>query len=460
MIETSLAARLAARGPDAWAEVTAGMTAAELEAFEHEWRFWARPAQLVPWDELDWTFLVWQTGRGWGKTRSEVEAAREAKERHGRLVAVSRTAFDIRETLIEGESGFLATAPSYDRPEYEPSKRRLTWKNGARMTLLGADEPDTLRGPQFEFAIVDELAAWRYLDEAWANLMFGLRLGPHPRAVIGTTPKPRKKLREIIYVDASAPPALRVVKPNVRLVRGSLYENIKNLAPTFRDEILATYEGTRLGEQEIYGREIDDVPGALWQRAWIDETRIEPAKWKREHAARVVVAIDPAATSTEGANATGIVAAARLVSPCPFDGADKRPHYAVLRDASAKATPLGWAKRAVDVYDELDADRIIGEVNNGGEMVAAMVKQVDRTAHFRAVHASRGKAIRAEPISGLYEQRRVHHVGTFPLLEDQLVTFTPEQADRTSSSGEHWDRLDADVWALSELSARGPLLST
>lgn len=320
--------------------------------------------------------------------------------------------------MIEGESGILAVSHPAFRPTYEPSKRRLTWPNGAVAITYGAESPDQLRGPQQCAAWADEVAKWKY-EEAWDNLMFGLRLGLNPQCVATTTLKPKKWIKRII--DA----------PTTVVTSGSSYENKHNLAPGFFSDILSKYEGTRLGRQEIYGEYLDDVPGALWTRKQIDELRVKSAPDMQ----RIVVAIDPAMTSGEDADETGIVVAGK--------GADG--HGYVLKDLTCRMSPDGWAKRAVNAYQEFKADRIIAEVNNGGDLVENVLRGYDRNVSYKAVHASRGKRVRAEPVSSLYEQGKIHHVGAFDALEDQMCSFTPDGFDGSP------DRVDALVWALTEL---------
>ena len=328
------------------------------------------------------------------------------------------TAADTRDVMIEGESGILGISPPRFKPLYEPSKRRLTWPNGAIATTYSADEPDRLRGPQHDLAWVEELAAWRYPD-AWDMLMFGLRLGANPRTVVTTTPRPTRLVRELVKQEST------------HTTRGSTYENRANLAPAFFEKIISKYEGTRLGRQELYAEILDDVPGALWTRAGIPISA-EPLP----DLSRVVIGVDPAVTSGEDSDMTGIIAAA----------VDATGHYHVLADRSCRLTPDGWARRVITLYDELGADRIVAEVNNGGDLVEATIRTISKSASYKKVHASRGKRVRAEPIAALYEQGRVTHRPGLADLEDQMVTFLPEGNDGSP------DRVDALVWALTELS--------
>jgi phage terminase large subunit-like protein len=417
---SSLLSSLAALPATDRAQLLAQLTPRQAEELVHDWRVWARPAQLLP--EGDWDTWLILSGRGWGKTRTGAEAGRWWAKMPivPRIALVGRTAADVRDVIVEGESGILAIAPKWERPLYEPSKRRLTWPNGAIATTYSADEPDLLRGPQHHFALCDELASWRYLEETWSNLIFGLRLGANPRKVITTTPRPLAILKRLLK------------DPRCRVTRGSTYDNAANLASTALAEFRAKYEGTRLGRQELGGEVLDDVPGALWQRDAIDALRVREAP----ALSRVVVAIDPAVTSGEDADETGIVVAAR-----GEDGA-----FYVLADRTCRMSPDGWARRAVIALDEFAADRIVAEVNNGGEMVEHTLRTVRSSAPYKAVHASRGKRVRAEPIAALYEQGKVHHVGALPELEDQMCSFLPEGNEKSP------DRVDALVWALTELS--------
>jgi phage terminase large subunit-like protein len=398
------------------------LSAEERAALRFEWSAWARPEQLPP-EGGDWTCFLLMAGRGAGKTRAAAEwLRRQAREHPGcRLAVVARTAADVRDVCIEGESGLLAVCPPSERPLYEPSKRRLTWRNGSQAACYSADEPDLLRGPQHHFAWADELATWQRLDEAWANLMLGLRLGDHPRCMVTTTPRPLKLLRDLLK------------SPTTVVRRGSTWDNAANLAPSALAEFRLRYEGTRLGRQELHGELLDDVPGALWNRAILDEGRVKEAP----PLVRIVVAVDPAVTSGEDADETGIVVAGR----------SDRGHLYVLADRTCRSSPAGWAQRVVAAFDEFKADRVIGETNNGGDLIEATLRTVRASVPFTKVTATRGKRVRAEPVAALYEQSRIHHVGVFDLLENQMCTFAPDQVIGSP------DRLDALVWALSELSA-------
>lgn len=391
----------------------------EAEALLYDWEFWARPNQLAP--PGDWLVWLIMAGRGMGKTRAGAEfILKEIKTGRIRRVAlVAKTPADARDVMIEGDSGILSISPPWDRPLYEPSKRRLTWNNGTIALVFSSKEPDQLRGPQYDLAWGDEIRTWYYPQETWDNLMFGLRLGEHPRAVVTTTPLPLSVIKKIMKA------------PDTVTTTGTTYENRANLAPSFFRQIISKYEGTRLGRQEIRAELLEDVPGALWNRNII-QYKASP------ELVRVVVAIDPATTSGEAADETGIIAAGK--------GIDGKGY--VLADRSARVSPDSWARRAIQAYDDFRADRIVGEVNNGGEMVGLTIRTV-RNVPYKAVHASRGKQARAEPVAALYEQGKIFHVQPFEELEDQLVTWTPE-------SGNSPDRLDALVWCLTELFLQEP----
>jgi phage terminase large subunit-like protein len=396
----------------------------EQAALEHDWTFWGRPSQLPPADD-DWVYWLIMAGRGSGKTRAGAEWIRRAKDRSSPLALVGATAADVRDVMVEGPAGLLAIGPSAERPQYQITRRRVLWPNGAEALLFSAEEPDRLRGVQHAAAWCDEISHWQYPQEAWDNLVFGLRLGDKPRACVTTTPRPSKVLRQLLD------------DPLCRVSRTSSYANKAHLAAEFFAKILARYEGTRLGRQEIYGELLEDVPGALWTHELIERNRLRHGA-KVPELIRIVVAIDPAASSGEDADETGIVIA----------GKDKDGHGYVLGDYSGHYQPVEWARVAVAHYHRLRCDRVVAEVNNGGEMVEHTIRMVDDTVAYQAVHASRGKVVRAEPVSALYEQNRIHHCGVFPELEDQQCSFT---VDFDRHTGGSLDRVDALVWALSEL---------
>lgn len=420
----SEAAQLAALEPDEQRARLDRLDAAQHGRMLDDWEFWARPNQLPP--PGDWRVWLLLAGRGFGKTRSGAEFVRARVESGlaSRVALVGPTASDVRDVMIEGESGLLAISGEDWRPLYEPSKRRLTWPNGAVALAFSADEPERLRGPQHDLAWCDELASWRYAA-AWDNLLLGLRLGSDPRVVVTTTPKPNKLVRDML------------ASPGTVVTRGATFDNAANLAPAFLDSVVRRYQGTRLGRQELEAELLEDLPGALWSRDAIEAARVTAAP----DLARIVVAIDPAVSSGAGADETGIV-----VAGIAHDG-----QVYVLDDLSGRMSPRAWALKAVAAYKKFAADRIVAEINNGGEMVEATLRSVQSDASFRALRASRGKAVRAEPVAALYEQGRVHHVGGLPALEDQLCAFTSD-FDRVAS-GTSPDRLDALVWAVTDLMA-------
>jgi phage terminase large subunit-like protein len=405
-------------------EFLESLTDEEAAVFSHKWDAWARDEQLAP--PGDWMTWAAIAGRGFGKTRLGAEWVRAEVEagRAGRVALIAETAADARDVIVEGDSGIMKCSPPWFRPTYEPSKRRLTWPNGAVATTFSGEEPDQLRGPQFDLAWCDELAKWQYAREAWDMLQFGLRLGDRPRQLITTTPRPIALLKEILADPATV------------ITRGRTLDNAANLAPSFLANIRRKYEGTRLGRQELEAEILEDVPGALWSRAVIDETRRKDYPPLR----RVAVAVDPPVTSGKDADECGIVVA----------GIDEDGVGYVLADRTSQGDKPGeWARRAVATYEIFHADCIVAEVNNGGEMIAEIMRQVDPNVRVKQVRATRGKFTRAEPVSALYEQRRVHHVGSFPKLEDQMCAMTPDfDADKAGYSP---DRLDALVWALTEL---------
>lgn len=367
-------------------------------------------------------------GRGFGKTRvgSQDIALWALRNPNTISAVVAPTHGDLRRVCFGGNSGLLSVIPdecfsdNKDYKGYSSSLSEIRLHNGSKIVGFAAQEPDRLRGPQFHRAWCDELASWRY-PEAFDQLMFGLRLGENPQCVITTTPKPTKIIKDLITRD------------DVIVTRGSTFENAENLAESALEMMKQRYEGTTMGRQELYAEILDEVEGALWRMPLIDEARVgeEPEEFKR-----IVVAIDPAVTSSKNSDETGIIVA----------GVDYSDNYYILDDVSGVMSPDEWAKMAVRCYYEWEASRVVAEVNNGGDLVERIIRSVDANIPYTAVRASRGKMVRAEPVAALYEQRRVHHVNSFPELEDQLCSYTGE---RNQSSP---DRLDALVWAITELS--------
>lgn len=411
---------------------------------------WARAEQKEPLG--DWRVWLVLAGRGFGKTRTGGEWIRKQVEQGlaRRIALVARTASDARDVMVEGESGILAVSHPGFRPHYEPSKRRVTWynENGtvrAVATCFSAEEPKLLRGPQHDAAWCDELAAWPE-KEAWDNLMLGLRMGIRPRCVVTTTPKPTILLRDLLARKST-------VKTG-----GSTFDNLDNLAPGFIEDVLDRYEGTHLGRQELYAELLDEAEGALWRRAWI-----ESARWATDEKGEpvdhpdldaLVVAVDPAGTAKPTSSETGIVVVGRAQVT---EGGKTLPHFFVLEDRSGRYTPDGWARLATGAYYDFEADCVVGEKNNGGDMVETTVVHVDDTVPFEEVWASRGKAPRATPVAALYQQGRVHHVGLYRDLEDQLCQWEPGKKGQASP-----DRLDALVWGVSFMmpTSREPKLTT
>lgn len=385
----------------------------------YDWLRWARPEQLLP--PGDWRYWLINAGRGWGKTRTGAETVRLWSRDFRLINLIGATADDARDIMIDGESGILAICPAAERPEYRKSERLLLWPSGARSLIFTADEPDRLRGKQHEKLWGDEVASWRYAQEAWDQAMLGLRLGSNPQVIATTTPRPTKLIRSLM------------ADPLTVVTGGTTYDNAANLAPGFLQEIIKRYEGTRLGRQELLAELLEDVPGALWKRAQIEAARVLQAP----DLVRLVVAVDPAATSDPTSDETGIVVA----------GVGANGDGYILADESLRGSPREWASQAVAAYHRFRADRLIAETNNGGEMVELTIRVVDETVGYQAVRASRGKATRAEPVAALYEKGRVHHVGTFPGLEDQMCQWQPGEPSP--------DRMDALVWALTELMLEG-----
>jgi phage terminase large subunit-like protein len=383
-----------------------------------KWLKQARPNQTPP-ENKDWSTWVALAGRGWGKTRTAAEwiAWQASANDNTRWAIVAPTFSDARDTCAEGPSGIVTVLREMEiLKDYNRSMGEIILHNKSRIKLFSAEEPDRLRGPNFHGGWFDELAAQN--PDAWDQYKFALRLGEHPQTVITTTPRPTKIIKALLDRDDTI------------VVRGSTFDNQANLSPSALAELRLRYEGTRLGRQELYGEVIDDVEGALWSRDIIEAGRVGEAP----PLVRVVVGVDPAVTSGENSDSTGIIVA----------GVSSDGHYYVLEDCTMKGSPDQWARVAVDAYHRHKADRIIGETNNGGDMIELLMRQVDPSVSFKKIVSTRGKLLRAEPIASLYEQQRAHHVGGFPELEDQMTSYT---IDTRSSP----DRLDAAVFALTEL---------
>ena len=404
------------------------LTPEEISNLAYDWDFWARPNQLPP--EGLWNTWVVLAGRGFGKTRLGSEWIRMLAAKHPgcRIALVAETAADARDVMIKGDSGLLSVDPLLSDDSWSPTNRCLSWPNGSKAYTYNGTTPDQLRGPQHHFAWVDELAKFEYMQDAWDQLKFGLRLGEHPQVLVTTTPRPLPLIKRLIADEENI------------VTRGSTLDNADNLAASTVKSLYEAYGNTRLGRQELDGEILGDIPGALWSRESIDMYRVKEAPDDLE---RVFVAVDPATSSNEGSDEHGIV----VVGLARDQDGYARGY--ILEDGSLRGTPEEWAKQAVKLYRKWSADKIIAEKNQGGEMVSSVLKAQDRNVPVKLVHASRGKVVRAEPVSALYEQGRVHHVGRFDRLEDQMCEFSIDNV-RNSSTGSP-DRVDALVWGLTEL---------
>lgn len=420
-------------------EAINGLSTSQAEELLYDWSLWGRDKQFAP--EGDWNTWFINAGRGFGKTRAGVEWVRGlVKSGVKRIAAIAATNSDIERVMIRGESGFLNCCWKGDKtnkgakmgyPEWSPTKRTLTWENGAVVQFFSAEEPERLRGPQFEAAWCDELAAWNRDIDTWDMLQFCMRLGKHPRIMVTTTPKPTKLVRKILKDSKTS------------ITTGSTFDNASNLASTYLDAVKAQYEGTRLGRQELYAEVLEEAQGALW-----NTEMLEKAEFNHDNLpdlTRIVVAIDPAVTANKESDMTGIVVA----------GIDVNGIAYVLGDYTEKLSPQGWAAKAISLYHKYQADRIVAEVNQGGDLVKRTLEVEDETVPVKMVRASRGKYARAEPVSALYEKGMVKHVSNPPdgakldELETQMRTWEP-----LGSIGSP-DRLDAMVWAITELSLNG-----
>ncbi|WP_394007705.1 DNA-packaging protein [Xanthobacter aminoxidans] len=402
-----------------------------------DWALWARPDQLPPLEAQGggaWSTWLVLGGRGAGKTRAGAEWVRGlatgtapfAAASVSPIALIAETMADVREVMVEGVSGVLAVHPRGERPRWEPTRRRLVWPNGAVAQGFSAEDPESLRGPQFAAAWLDELAKWKRGEATFDMLQFALRLGAHPRQMVTTTPRPTALLRRLLADPATA------------VSRAKTADNAFHLAPTFLGQVMSRYGGTRLGRQELDGEIIEDRSDALFSRPQLEALREAEAP----PLARIVVAVDPPASSRAGADSCGLVAA----------GVDAAGVVHVLADATEQGLrPAQWAAKAVALFHRFSADRIVAEVNQGGEMVRAVIAEVDPAVPVEQVRATRGKFLRAEPVAALYEQARVRHAGAFPELEDEMCDFGTDGL----SSGRSPDRLDALVWAVTAL-ALGP----
>jgi phage terminase large subunit-like protein len=426
--------------PEGWEDVTA------FEAVDYLWdSLTARPEQRIP--LVEWDTWIIQAGRGWGKTRTGAQAmvtlAEEAAVlvQGGRLAAeearihlVGATAADVRDVMIKGPAGILRCSPPWFPAQYEPSNRRIVWPGGVEALLFSAEEPDRLRGPQCIGGWADELAAWKYIEDTWDNFELGCRLGPKPRIVVTTTPRPVPQFKKLVKQSGTV------------VTRGSTRDNVRNLNPERVKKLYEKYEGTRLGRQELGGELLDDNPNALFHLKDIDHARLRLPVYLKDHKpnlVRVVVSIDPAVSTNKDSDETGIVVAASGWCTCR---GERQLHGYVLDDVSGTLTAREWAIAAGTAYKTWRADRVLGETNQGGNLVQEnlMANSETQALPYTGVHVHEGKRLRAEPVGALYEQWKVHHVGTFAALEDQMTNWDPLAQDSP-------DRLDALVQALTEL---------
>ena len=417
----------------------ASLSPRSLLAMPYLWPVWARPeTQLSP--PGDWHTWLIMGGRGSGKTRAGAEWVRAQVEGptplapgpRSRIALVAETADQARDIMVLGESGLVACTPRDRRPAFHVSRRHLEWPNGAQAWLYSAADPESLRGPQFDGAWCDELAKWRRAAPAWDMLQFGLRLGENPRQIVTTTPRANPVLLRIMH-DATTV-----------TTRSPTRDNAANLAPSFLAQVEARYAGKILGRQELDGELLLETPGSLWTRPMLEGCRIDTAP----PLSRIIVAVDPPVTSRASSDACGIIVAGLIA-----DSEAEPPRAVVLADWSVQGrSPRAWATRAVAAYHQYDADRLVAEVNQGGDMVEQIVREVDDTIAFRAVRATRGKALRAEPVAALYEQGRVLHsakrADALTTLEDQMCAFGPHAFTGDTRSP---DRVDALVWAITDL---------
>jgi phage terminase large subunit-like protein len=397
----------------------------ERERFEllYDWAFWGRPEQTPP--PGDWVYWLILAGRGAGKTRAGAEAVRQWIKHFEIVNLIGATHDDARDVMVLGESGLMAICPSEERPFFTRASARLSWPNGATSQLFSAEEPDRLRGKQHMKLWLDELAAWRDPD-AFDQAMLGLRIGPKPQAVITTTPRPIKLIKQLTADE------------NAIVTRGTTFDNSHHLARAFLERIVARYEGKMIGRQELFAEIVEEAPGALWTRALLERQRLPPGTVADY--SQIVIGVDPPAKSGAKADECGIVVAAKTPQGIIHVVADL---------TSQGETPGRWAARVAAAFRRFQANRVVAEINNGGDMVAEVLRQSDPNLPVRKVTATRGKFLRAEPVAAAYEQGIVFHLGDFGKLEDQLCTLTPDFDARVS--GFSPDRADALVWAIADL---------
>lgn len=401
-----------------------GLTNEELLDLQYDWKVWARPKQFIP--EGDWFVWMIMAGRSFGKTRTGAETIRYLVERGicGRIALIGAITKDWRDVMIEGESGILATAHPKFRPTYNKNEGKLQWPNGAVAQAYSGEVPESLRGPQHDFIWIDELAKMPYQQEVWDQAMLGLRLGTNPRVLITTTPRPTTLMKNIL------------TDPQLHLTTGTMYENSANLPGNYVSQMEKRYEGTRMGLQELHAELLLDNVNSMFTLDNIHANRVN----HHVDLKRIVVALDPAVTNNENSDETGIIVAGRGINNEGY----------ILFDGSMKGTPNDWALKAIQLYKQFNADVIVAEVNQGGQMVETIISHIDPYVNYAAVRATRGKVIRAEPIAALYERNLIHHVGDVKQLEEletQMCDFDPTLQGKQKSP----DRMDALVWALTEL---------
>ena len=408
------------------ARTLAALTEREGAELLYDWEFWGRPEQKPP--PGDWIYWLILAGRGAGKTRSGAEAVRQWIKNFPFVNLIGPTHDDVRDVMVLGESGLMAICPHPERPQFSRTSSRLIWPNGAVSQLFSAEEPDRLRGKQHMKLWLDEVAAWNYPD-AFEQALLGLRLGVKPQAVITTTPRPNKLIKQLVDDE------------NAIVTRGSTFDNSHHLADAFLKRITARYQGRMIGRQELFAEIVEEAPGALWTRALIERQRLA-ASASAAHYSQIVIGVDPPAKSGASADECGIV----VVGKTP-EGA-----IHVIADLTSQGeTPGEWAARVAAAFRRFKANRVVAEINNGGEMVVEVLRQSDANLPVRKVTATRGKFLRAEPVATAYERGIVHHLGDFPKLEDQLCSLTPDFDARVS--GFSPDRADALVWAIADLIA-------
>lgn len=426
-MSSSLASQFAALPANERADFIAQLSDWQAEELLYDWAVWARPEQITP--AGNWNIWLILAGRGWGKTRTGAEDVKRYGMNNpgARIGIIAPTIADARDTCVEGDSGLLSVLPQRLIATWNRSLGELILTNGTRYKLYSSEEPERLRGPQYHRLWMDELGAWRYQQETFDQAMFGLRLGMNPQTVITTTPRPTKLIRELLS------------RSDVYVTRGRTFDNAANLAPAALQTLKDRYEGTRLGRQELNAELLDDNPGALWTRTLIEQHRV------REHPPlkRIVVAVDPPANDNTQNQDTGAEAGI-IVKGLGIDN-----HLYLLADYSMYGSPNEWASAAITAYNVFKADRVVAEINNGGDMIETLLRNVAPNLAYMPVRATRGKLLRAEPVATLYERGIEHHVGAFPILEDQMCQWVPGEKSP--------DRLDANVWASTALMPDGTM---